>query len=80
MEGVQLGMVLVPTVMCEEKWREIYSGFLPHGLSAGVSRHDCRVNNQGPELGMKQGTGMSKVITSTRPYKKKIFLLLKQNT
>lgn len=75
MEGVQLGMVLIPTVMCEEKWREICSGFLPHGLSAGVSRHDCTVNNQGPELGMKQGTGMSKVIASTRPYKK-IFLLL----
>ena len=80
MEGAQLGMVLVPTVVWEERWREIRPGFLPHGLSPGVSRHNCRVNNRGPELGMKQGTGTSKVISSTRLYKKTTFLLLKQNT
>lgn len=79
-EGAELGMVLVPAVMCEESWREICTGFPLHGLSPGASRHNCRVNNRGPELGLKQGTGTSKVMSSTRPYKKKTFLLLKQNT
>lgn len=43
-----------------------------------MSRNNCRMNNRSPELGMKRGTGMSKVIASTKPYEKMTFLHLKQ--
>lgn len=65
-EGAQLGIILIPAVMCEKRWREQHPGFLLRRLSPGVS--NCRVNTQCPELGMEQGTDMSGVIPATRAH------------